>query len=142
MRMTSILAILIVSSLLYGSHLKAQDTGTALDCMDAFYDALLTWDTEASSNGRDVVCRVTSGRATVSAIGRWTGNAGHRRIVHAYFLRGAQGEKQCLVQMFRDSHDPRIEEIGRYLLRGREASAWNRFLKGEGCESAQATAGN
>ena len=142
MHATSLLAITIACCLLYSTNVKSQEPGTLLDCIDTFYDGLVMWDSETVDNPRDAICRTISGKASVTLNGRSSDNFGYRRFVHAFALRGARGEKQCLVQMFRDEQNPRFEELGRYSLRGRDASQWNRFLKGDGCADAQGLAGN
>lgn len=130
------LLLITAFSLFISPGLKAQQASDVAGCMDAFYDALLTWDTEASTSNRSVVCQVINGKASVEIGSQSAYNGSVMHFVDADFIRGSKGLKQCLVRIVRHGHDPRVEEVARYSLEGSNGSAWNRFLKTTGCQDA------
>lgn len=136
MQSIKLLAVMTAVSLLLSPHAKAQEASDIAGCMDAFYDGLLTWDTEASLGNRHVVCQVINGKASVEVGASWVGDPKLMRFIDADFIRGPKGVKQCQVRIVRTGHDPRVEVVALYALEGSNGSAWNRFLKNEACQHA------
>ena len=113
--------------------------GTMDDCIEAFDDLLAAWRSETDIEDRTVVCKVSSGKARVALGGYIVSDTEPRlgRVAAARLIRSGKN-KECNIVFFRQEDSPAMTEIGRFNIPGRHASAWNRFLKGPGCQEAMA----
>jgi len=111
--------------------------GTLDDCIESFNDLLDVWDSETVAGSREVMCNVSSGKARVLLGGEFDGDTNYARTANAQLIRGGKN-KSCNNVIFRQEDSPSMTGIGRFNIRGRDAAAWNRFLKGPGCQEAMA----
>ena len=116
------------------SHAQAVP-GTVDDCIDSFVDLLATWDGETVTANRTVVCNVSAGKARVALSGKYVGDSNFARVANSRLIRSRKN-KFCDVVIFRQEQSPTATDMGRINIPGRDASAWNRFLKGPGCQAA------
>jgi hypothetical protein len=118
------------------SHAQAVP-GTLDDCIDSFNVLLDVWDSETVVGNREVMCNVNSGKARVALGGDFDRDTNYARTANAQLIRGGKN-KFCNNAIFRQEDSPNFTDIGRFSIRGRDAAAWNRFLKGPGCQAAMA----
>jgi len=111
--------------------------GTVDDCIDSFNDLLVLWDSETVTANRSVICNVNAGKARVALGGYFVGDTNYARTANSRLFR-SKGNKSCSIVIFRQEDSPNSTDIGRFNIRGRDAAAWNRFLKGPGCQDAMA----
>ena len=111
--------------------------GTMDDCIDSFNDLLAIWSSETNVANRSVVCNVNAGKARVALGGHIVSDTPLGRVAEARLIRNGK-IKECNIVIFREEGTPNAAKIGRFSIRGRDASAWNRFLKGPGCQEAMA----
>jgi hypothetical protein len=109
--------------------------GTLDDCIDSFNELLATWEEETVEGTRTLFCNVNAGKARVSLGGDYERDTNFARTTISQLTRGGKN-KSCNNIIFRQEHSPNSTDMGRFNLRGRDASAWNRFLKGPGCQAA------
>ena len=110
--------------------------GTMDDCIEAFDDLLAVWRSETDIEDRTVVCKVSSGKARVALSGIVSDTEPPLgRVAAARLIRSGKN-KECNIVFLREEDSPAMTEIGRFNIPGRAASAWNRFLKGPGCQEA------
>jgi hypothetical protein len=117
-------------------------TGTMDDCIDSFYNQLAIWHSETADANRSVVCGVSAGKARVALAGKTRvalsgeeSDTRFTRVVESRLIRSGKN-KFCDFVIYREEQSPNSTDMGRFNLRGRDASAWNRFLKGPGCQDA------
>jgi hypothetical protein len=111
--------------------------GTLDDCIDSFNDLLTMWDSETVSANRSVVCNVNAGKARVALGGKFVSDTNYARTANSRLIRGGKN-KFCNNVIFRQEDSPSSTDIGGFKIRGKDAAAWNRFLKGPGCQDAMA----
>jgi hypothetical protein len=109
--------------------------GTLDDCIDSFNELLATWEEETVIATRTLVCNVNAGKARVALGGDFIDEPNFARVANSRLIRGGKN-KSCNNVIFRQEDSPSSTDIGRFNIRGRDASAWNRFLKGPGCQAA------
>jgi hypothetical protein len=111
------------------------EPGTLVDCIDYFNELLDIWDSETDDENRSVVCKVNAGKARVALGGFFESDPNRGRVANSRLTRGGKN-KFCNNVIFRQEASPNSTDIGRFNIRGRDAAAWNRFLKGPGCQAA------
>ncbi len=111
--------------------------GTVDDCIDAFVDLLATWDNETVTTNRTVVCNVSAGKARAALSGKYVGDSNFARVANSRLIRSRKN-KFCDIVIFRQEQSPNATDMGRINIPGKDASVWNRFLKGPGCQAAMA----
>jgi len=111
--------------------------GTADDCIDSFNVLLATWVSETDIANRSVVCNVNAGKARVALSGYIVSDTPYGRVANARLIRSGKN-KFCDIVIFREEQSPTATDMGRLNLPGKDAAAWNRFLKGQGCLDAMA----
>jgi len=117
---------------------KAQD-GTLENCLAAFDAGLGAVDTDAERTGRDASCSVNQGKAFVRLRGDWTTDNSWKIFANSVLSRNRK-TKQCVISLNRTkAGKPAVQtELGRFVLSGKDASAWNKCLKGDCCLDAMA----
>ena len=125
---------MVLSLILWPQNSQAQD-GTLSDCTDAFYESLGIIDGELHADNRFATCQANKGKALVRLMGDWKDNISQTRYAISQLTRN-QGTKACSIKISREGQAQ--QQIGYYVLSGKHAAAWNKFLKGQGCQDVMA----
>jgi hypothetical protein len=119
----------------YPESSYAQEAGTLIDCIEGFEVTLALWDSETAEEGRNVICQANKGKALVGLRGVSRDDPVNRRITNLELIR-EQDFTGCIMSVFRDETSPKFQDQVFFSISGGDAAAWNRFLKGDGCQIA------
>ena len=127
------LSLMLVAAVGYSPSGFADGEGTYSDCWDAFLDVRDEWAQMDDVCTECKTCFEIKGAAEVHLMGaQEVAEGGCIRYDMSARLAKAGKEKRCEFSIEMNG-DVVYEES--YVISGKDASRWNRFLKGDGCHS-------
>ena len=108
--------------------------GTFGDCVDLISDAETVWDSGVTTTG-PTDCFVTKGAANARLYGEeGTGPGAIPWRMDVYLFKDGRVKRCAVLVRSYPSGISTTEFYGQYYVAGKNASLWNKYVKGDGCQ--------